>query len=274
VIGADANKFKTGGGSGNVTPFAFAAPLDAITKRAGPGVNVTYDDGSDAQRAADLARSSDVAIVFAGDYQSEGADKACLSLECPPYNGDQDSLIDAVASAHANTVLVLESGGPVLTPWRDRVKALVEAWYPGQEGGPAIARVLFGDTDPGGRLPATFPQSEDQLPTAGDPEKYPGTNQTVVYKEGVLVGYRWYDANNLTPAFPFGFGLSYTTFKFSRLKVASDVGATLPLTVTLDVTNTGKRSGVAVPQLYLGLPEPAPSVVQPRSSCAAWGRWS
>src|SRR4051794_5864292 len=263
VIGADATKFKTGGGSGNVTPFEYETPLDAITKRAGPNVKVSFDDGSDAQRASAVAKSSDLAIVFAGDYQSEGSDRACLSLECPPSNGDQDGLIDAVASAQPNSVVVLETGGPVLTPWRDKVKALVEAWYPGQQGGPAIARVLFGDTDPGGRLPATFPQSEDQLPTAGDPEKYPGTNEAVVYKEGVLVGYRWYDANNLKPAFPFGFGLSYTTFKFRHLRLAPDVGGTLPLTVTLNVTNTGRRSGRAVPQLYLGLPQPAPGVVQP-----------
>src|SRR4051812_11088407 len=229
VIGADANEFKTGGGSGKVTPFEYETPLDAIAKRAGAGVKVSFDDGSDAQRASDLAKSSDVAVVFAGDYQSEGADKACLTLECPSYNGNQDALVDAVAGAQANTVLVLETGGPVLTPWRDKVKALVEAWYPGQQGGPAIARVLFGDTDPGGRLPATFPQSEDQLPTAGDPQKYPGTGETATYKEGVLVGYRWYDANNLTPAFPFGFGLSYTTFKFAHMKVAPDVGGTLPL---------------------------------------------
>src|SRR4051794_1614870 len=181
VIGADASKFKTGGGSGAVTPFSFETPLAAITARA-PGAKVTYDDGSDPSRAAALAKSSDATIVFAGDYQSEGADKACLSFECPDYNGDQDGLIESVAAGQPNTVLVLESGGPVLTPWRDKVSALVEAWYPGEQGGPAIARVLFGDTDPGGRLPVTFPQSEDQLPTAADPEKYPGTGETVVYK--------------------------------------------------------------------------------------------
>ncbi|MFL5840739.1 MAG: beta-glucosidase family protein, partial [Thermoleophilaceae bacterium] len=263
VIGSDAAKFKTGGGSGAVTPFAFETPVDAITKRAGPGVKVTYDDGSDAQRAADLAKTSDATILFAGDYQSEGADKACLSLECPSYNGDQDALIQAVAAAQPTTVLVLETGGPVLTPWRDKVAALVEAWYPGQQGGPAIARVLFGDADPGGRLPVTFPNSEADLPTAGDQEKYPGTNETVVYKEGVLVGYRWWDANGLTPAFAFGHGLSYTTFAFRRLKVEPDVGGTLPLRVSVEVANTGKRAGVAVPQLYLGLPQPGPGVVQP-----------
>src|SRR5206468_5426986 len=112
--------------------------LDAITKRAGPGVKVSYDDGSDAQRAAGVAKSAGVAIVFAGDYQSEGADKECLTLECPTYNGDQDTLIDTVAASQPNTVLVLETGGPVLTPWRDKVKALLEAWYPGQQGGTAI----------------------------------------------------------------------------------------------------------------------------------------
>jgi beta-glucosidase len=226
-------------------------------------VKVSFDDGSDAQRAATLAKGTDVAIVFAGDYQSEGADKACLTLECPPYNGDQDALIDTVAGAQPNTILVLETGGPVLTPWRDRVKALVEAWYPGQEGGPAIARVLFGDADPGGRLPVTFPQKEADEPVAGDPEKYPGTEENVIYKEGVLVGYRWWDANNLTPAFAFGHGLSYTTFAFRHMKVTPDVGGTLPLTVSVEVKNTGARPGVVVPQLYLGLPQPSPGVVQP-----------
>ncbi|MFL5894405.1 MAG: glycoside hydrolase family 3 C-terminal domain-containing protein, partial [Thermoleophilaceae bacterium] len=260
---ADASGFKTGGGSADVQPFSFVSPLDAITKRAGPGVKVSYDDGSDAQRAADLAKSSDVSILFAGDYQSEGADKACLTLECPDLHGDQDGLIDTVAGAQPNTILVLETGGPVLTPWRDKLKALLEAWYPGQEGGPAIARVLFGDTDPAGRLPATFPRSEDDEPTAGDPEKYPGTEENVSYKEGVLVGYRWWDANGLAPAFAFGHGLSYTSFAFRHLRVQPDVGGTLPLTVSVDVQNTGNRTGVTVPQLYLGLAQPAPGVVQP-----------
>jgi beta-glucosidase len=120
--------------------------------------------------------------------------------------------------------------------------------------------VLFGDADPGGRLPATFPASEADEPTAGDPEKYPGVAETVTYKEGVLVGYRWFDAHGLRPAYPFGFGRSYTTFAFDRLRVAT---AGDGLTVTADVTNTGARDGVAVPQLYVGLPSPGPGVVQP-----------
>jgi beta-glucosidase len=256
LIGSDANAFKTGGGSAAVVPFTFITPREAITRRVGPGVKVTYDDGSDAGRAAAVARAHDVAVVFASDYQSEGADRQCLSLQCPPVHGDQDGLIEKVAAANRDTVVVLETGGPVLTPWRDRVNAIVEAWYPGAAGGAAISRVLFGDVDPGGRLPATFPNREADLPTAGDPEKYPGVGETVKYKEGVLVGYRWFDQRGLQPAFPFGFGLSYTTFAFRNLRVT-------PRAASFDVVNTGRRAGIAVPQLYLALPDPGPGGVQP-----------
>ena len=219
-------------------------------------MKVTYDDGSDADRAAGVARGAQVAVVFGGDYQTEGVDKRCLTLECPPYAGDQDALIDKVASANRKTIVVLQTGGPVLTPWRDKAKALLEAWYPGEEGGNAIARVLFGDVSPGGRLPVTFPRREADLPTAGDPEKYPGTSNAVRYKEGVLVGYRWYDSRGLRPAFPFGFGLAYTHFRYSGLRV----GRT---TVSARVRNAGQRTGSDVPQLYLGLPSPGRGVVQP-----------
>jgi beta-glucosidase len=256
VIGKDANAFITGGGSGAVTPFSFVTPLDAIKKRVGPGVGVAYDDGSDAARAASVARSADVAVVFAGDYETEGSDRFCLTLECPNTNGDQDSMIEQVAAANPNTVVVLETGGPVLTPWRDKVRGLLEAWYPGESGGTAIARVLFGDVDPGGRLPATFPRAEGDIPTAGDPNKYPGVAEQVQYKEGVLVGYRWYDKNGIAPAFPFGYGLSYTRFKYSRIRLKHGK-------VTFTVKNVGKRRGIEVPQLYLGLPSPGPGVVQP-----------
>jgi beta-glucosidase len=143
----------------------------------------------------------------------------------------------------------------VLTPWRNKIGGLLEAWYPGEQGGPAIARVLFGEADPAGRLPVTFPQQEGDIPTAGDPEKYPGVAENVKYKEGVLVGYRWYDANNVTPAFPFGYGLSYTSFDYRNLSVT-------PASVSFDVKNVGVRAGTDVPQLYLGLP-PAPGVVEP-----------
>src|SRR3954451_298227 len=261
VIGKDADTFKSGGGSGAVTPFNFISIKKALEDRLG-AANVIYDDGSDAAKAAADAKAADVAIVVAGDYYSEGADRACLTLECPNWAGDQDGLINGVTAAQANTVVVLATGGPVLTPWRGKVKALVEAWYGGQDVGPAVSRVLFGDTDPGGRLPVTFPQDESQLPTAGDPEKYPGTGETVKYKEGVLVGYRWYDAKGLTPAYPFGYGLSYTSFTYGNLKISAG-RLERAATVTLDVKNTGARAGSAVPQLYLSLPSPKAGVVQP-----------
>jgi beta-glucosidase len=263
IVGSEADKFKTGGGSGNVRPFFFATPRQAITSRAGPNVKVNVDDGSDAARAAAVAKASDVAIVFAGDYETEGADRQCLTLECPNYNGDQDALIEQVAAANPNTIVVLETGGPVLTPWRNRVKALVEAWYPGEQAGPAIARVLFGDVDPGGRLPVTFPRQEADLPTAGDPEAYPGVGQDVRYKEGVLVGYRWFDAKGLQPAFPFGFGRSYTSFAYRDLRIRPAAGGALGGTVSIDLVNTGGRTGFEVPQLYLGLPQPGAGLVQP-----------
>src|SRR5439155_3078131 len=160
VIGPNADKFVTGGGSGNVTPFSVVTALDGIKARAGSGVKVTSNDGSDAAAAAAAAKAADVAVVVVGDYETEGADRQCLTLECPNSNGDQDGLIEAVAAAQPNTIAVLETGGPVLTPWRNKVKGLVEAWYAGESGGTAIARVLFGDVDPGGRLPGTFPQKE------------------------------------------------------------------------------------------------------------------
>jgi beta-glucosidase len=255
VIGAGGERFITGGGSGNVTPFRYVSPRAAIAARVRKGTRVLVDDGSDADRAAGVARSAQVAVVLTPDYQTEGTDRRCISLECPPAFGDQDELIRRVAAANKRTVVVLETGGPVLTPWRDRVRALVEAWYPGQEGGTAIARVLFGDVDPGGRLPATFPRSERQLPTAGDPQKYPGTGDEEYYKEGVFLGYKWFDHKRLRPAFPFGFGLSYTRFKLDRLKLRGR-------RVSARVRNIGRRRGSTVVQLYVGLPS-SKAVPQP-----------
>jgi beta-glucosidase len=265
VIGEPATAFTTGGGSGNVKPFAFHDPLTAIRDRAGRA-KVIYDDGSDPARAAAAAQAAEVAIVFAADYDSEGADRACLTLECPPVHGDQDGLIQQVAAAQPNTVVVLETGGPVLMPWRDRVAALLEAWYPGQEAGPAIARVLFGDADPGGRLPATFPQSEADLPTAGDPEAYPGVGETVAYKEGLLVGYRFYDAKAKTPAYPFGFGRSYTRFTFAKLTLRRRGDA---VRVSLTIRNVGRRTGWAVPQVYVAMP---PAAGEPPRQLKAFGK--
>jgi beta-glucosidase len=253
IIGADANRFVTGGGSGNITPYKFVSSLAGITARLGTRVHVTFDDGSNPTRAAADARAADTAIVFAGDYDSEGVDRNCLTLECP-QQGDQDGLIRTVAAAQRHTVVVLETGGPVLTPWRAQVPGLLEAWYPGGMAGPAIAGVLFGDVDPSGRLPATFPQSESQLPTAGNPQAYPGVNEQLTYKEGLLVGYRWYDARSLVPAYPFGFGLSYTNFSIDRLRVRPVHHSALSAAISFRVGNRGRHAGTAVPEVYLKVP--------------------
>ena len=196
-----------------------------------------------------------------------------MGLDCGSQDSlDRDALIERVAAANKHTVVVLESSSPVLTPWRDKVAGLVEAWYPGEEGGTAIARVLFGDVNPSGRLPATFPQRESDEPYAGDPEAYPGVAEQVVYKEGVFVGYRWFDEKRIAPAFPFGSGLSYTSFSYTGLDVARGDNGTA--TVNVDVKNTGKRSGIETVQLYLGLPDPGGGVHQPPRQLRGFQRLS
>jgi beta-glucosidase len=264
VIGADADRNVNGGGSSNIDPYSFTSPRAAITTRAGSGVDVRFDDGTDLARAAEVARGADVAVVVVADAASEGVDKPCLSLDCGAPRGVQrDRLIERVAAANRRTIVVLETAGPVLTPWRGRVGAILEAWYPGSAAGEAIARVLFGDVDPGGRLPATFPRRERDLPTAGDRRRYPGVNDVVHYSEGVLVGYRWFDERGIRPAYPFGHGLSYTRFALRNLSVRrarSGVGATVSVTVV----NRGSRAGTAVPQVYVGLPGARGRVQPPR----------
>jgi beta-glucosidase len=277
VIGPYANRFVTGGGSGGVTPRRIITVLQGIIARAGKRVTVTYADGSDQAAAAALAKAADVAVVVVGDVETEGQDKDCIGLNCTsdivnseavletsgsscgaqscPLNGtNEDGLVSAVAAAQKKTVVVLETGAPVLTPWRAQVPAILEAWYPGQEGGTAIARVLFGDVNPGGRLPATFPADASQLQTAGDPMKYPGVAEEESYSEGVFVGYKWYDAHKFTPAYPFGYGLSYTTFRYGPLNVSVTRRANQVATATIDVNNTGRRAGIAVPELYISKP--------------------
>jgi len=161
----------------------------------------------------------------------------------------QDSLISAVAAANPRTIVVLNTGSAVTMPWLSSVTGILEAWYPGQQDGTAIASVLFGRSDPSGHLPVTFPTSLSQVP-ASTAAQWPGTDGRVDYSEGVDVGYRWYQANHLTPLFPFGYGLSYTTFSFSRLKI-DPLAAGGAATVTATVTNTGPRAGADVAQLYV-----------------------
>jgi beta-glucosidase len=248
LIGADADAYKNGGGSSNVQPYTLVTPRHGIVARAGTGIDVRYDPGTDLAQAAAVARGADVAVVVVADTAGEGEDKPCLALDCGAAPGLQrDRLIERVAAANERTVVVLETAGPVLTPWRNEVEAIVEAWYPGSGGGAAIARVLFGDVDPGGRLPATFPDRARDLPTAGHRSRYPGVNDVVRYSERGLVGYRWYHGRGPVPAFPFGHGLSYTRFAFRDLRVRKR-GA------SISVTNVGRRTGIAVPQLYVGGP--------------------
>ena len=206
-------------------------------------------DPSLIEQAVAAARKADVAVVFVADDVSEGADRTDLKLP-----GDQDALIAAVAAANPKTVVVLHTVGPVLMPWRDRVAGIFASWYPGEQAGTAIATLLFGDANPSGKLPMTFPADEIHGP-ADRPERYPGVGTTVRYDEGILVGYRWYDAKAVTPLYPFGFGLSYTRFGYSDLKV--ERSAKTGWHVSAIVANLGQRAGSDVVQLYVGLPSAA-----------------
>jgi beta-glucosidase len=221
-----------------------SSPLKALKARL-PGADIQFADGKDKAAAAKLAAGADVVLVFATQWNGESFDSP-LTLE-----NDQDALIDAVATANAKTVVVLETGGPVLMPWLSKVGGVVEAWYPGSEGGEAIARVLTGEVDASGRLPVTFPAALDQLPRPvldGDPKK-PDDLFAVDYTiEGAAVGYKWFDKKGHQPLFAFGHGLSYTTFAYDNLKAETKGGA---LSVSFDVRNTGKRAGKAVPQVYV-----------------------
>ncbi len=202
--------------------------------------------------AAQLAAGADYALVCVGtnsDWETEGIDR--WGLELPDR---QDALVRAVAQANPNTIVLLQTGGPVLLPWLDEVRGVLQAWFPGQEAGHAIADVLLGHADPGGRLPQTFPArlADDPVHPEHPDRQYPGEDGHVAYREGLYVGYRHVDHAGLTPRFPFGFGLSYTTFALGEPRLSAEViapGATL--TVTVPVTNTGTRAGQTVVQLYV-----------------------
>lgn len=194
------------------------------------------------------AKEADVAIVFAGERSGESMDRTTLTLP-----GDLDNMIETVAAANPRTVVVLNTAGAVAMPWIDKVAGVIWAGYPGAFDGSSIAALLFGDANPSGKLVMTFPSSEQQGP-ATRPDEYPGDGKVVNFTEGLLVGYRWFDAKTQTPLFPFGHGLSYTTFKYAGLKIERG-GASQ--TVKVEVTNRGAREGAEVVQLYLGFPEAA-----------------
>jgi beta-glucosidase len=255
-----------GGGSGHIPevgyksePGELVSPLTAMQQRAlFANDTVTYTEGTVIQDAVVAATAADYAIVWAHDAASEGVDRPSLDLDhnggvctlvgCQNQETMQNELISAVTAAQPNTIVVLNTAGPVIMPWLAQVKAVVEAWYPGQQDGNAIAPILFGDVNPSGHLAQTFPNNDNELPK-------PSGAANVPYTEGLLVGYRWYDANSVTPLFCFGHGLSYTTFGYSGLSVTPGPGNTA--TVSFTVTNTGSRAGREVAQVYVGLPAAA-----------------
>lgn len=288
IIGSHADKgVLSGGGSAQVDPVGGNAipppngvrgshlleypvwdpspPLAAIRDQA-PDATVRYDPGTDASAAAKLAAASDVAIVFVDQWTHEAADLPNLSLP-----GDQDRLVREVAAANPHTIVVLETGDPVLMPWLEDVGAVLEAWYPGQRGGQAIANLLFGKANPSGKLPITFPKSESDLPHPHIQKPPPGGGYfDVDYTEGLKVGYKWFEANQIKPLFPFGYGLSYTTFAFSNLQISpAATDASRPIRVSFDLKNNGPRAGIEVAQIYLGFPA---SVGEPPKRLVGWAR--
>jgi beta-glucosidase len=279
VIGAHADRgVPSGGGSSQVVPrggiamkeqigenqavvFDPGSPLEAIRLQF-PHARVDFDDGSVPARAAETAAKADAVVLFVDQWTTEGADAQSLQLP-----GGQDSLVEAVTRGNPRTAVVLETGGPVLTPWLEKTGAVLEAWYPGQKGGEAIAEILSGAANPSGRLPVTFPISEDQLShpniqgnANGAPIGPVGRSGhydamfTATYNEGAAVGYKWFFERGEQPLFPFGFGLSYTTFALSDLAVTVSSRA---VTVKAAVRNAGDRTGTAVPQFYLTGPSGA-----------------
>jgi len=276
VIGPHANEgMMSGSGSAQVDapgrpPAGWMAqvwfppsPLSVLQKKF-PNAKVEFDSGANPASAAELAKKSDVAIVFAYQWMSEGMDLDNLSLPVK-----QDGIIEAVAAANPKTIVVLETGTAVTMPWLDKVGAVLEAWYAGSDGAEAMTRILDGETNPSGKLPMTFPKSEADLPHPTLIKPGPGQSGeeavmksgeakptfTVKYDEGLKVGYKWYDAEKKAVLFPFGYGLSYTTFVYSGLKVTpSGAGAT---TVSFAVKNTGKHDGAEIAEVYATLPASA-----------------
>jgi beta-glucosidase len=252
------------------------SPLKAIEARA-PGATVKYNSGEDHAAAAALAKSADVAIVFAYQWESEGMDLPSLSLA-----HNQNDLIAKVAAANPHTIVVLETGSPVTMPWVDAPAAIVEAWYAGSDGANALGNVLFGSVNPSGKLPNTFPRSEADLPHttvtmpppasarfdgAATPEQWAKGLPPfqVTYDEGLKVGYKWYDAEKKPVLFPFGYGLSYTSYSYSGLSVTSEK----KVKVTFTIANTGARAGAEIGEVYAALPA---SAQEPPKRLVGWSK--
>jgi beta-glucosidase len=256
--GGDAVTHKPGGAVWGKQVYFPSSPLKFIRAKS-PQANVQYASGEDKAEAVKLAKSSDIAIVFVDQWMSEGHDAPTLSLP-----NHQDALVEAVAAANPNTIVVLETGGPVSMPWADKVKGIVEMWYPGIGGAQALANILFGDVNPSGKLPVTFAKTEADLPhpvvpglkSAGSVESDDRHQKVgrfdLTYTEGARVGYKWFESTHKQPLFPFGYGLSYTTYDYSGLTV-DDARKTVRFTVR----NTGSQAGTEIAQVYVALPATA-----------------
>ncbi len=266
VIGENAVRLHAhGGDSSGIKAFYEVTPLQGLVNRAGKAVNMTFSEGYQngggadlAERAVSAARAAEVVIYIGGlnhdkGFDCEGADRKDMKL---PYG--QDELIQKIVAANPRTIVILEGTMVEMDAWLDQVPAVLQAWYPGMEGGNALARVLFGEVNPSGKLPATFPKKLADSP-AHALGNYPGTNGTVTYAEGLLVGYRWFDTKNIAPLFPFGHGLSYTQFKYSNLKLIPGTNGTV--TAQFEIKNTGGVAGAEVAQLYVH--EKHPSLMRP-----------
>jgi len=247
VIGPDGstNPTVSGDGSGHVIAPYIVTPLQGIKSRVGSKVNVVYESNN-TDKAKSIARAADVAIVFVATDSSEGADRPNLYL-----NNGQDELVEAVVSVQPKTIVVIHTPGSLVLRWAASVPAIISAFLPGQEDGNAIASVLFGDVNPSGKLPVTWPKTETEIPV-NTQQQYPGINDEADYSENLLVGYRWYDAKNVAPLFEFGRGLSYTTFHYTHLVISGDVRK--GYVISFQLQNTGDVAGAEVPQFYLGFP--------------------
>lgn len=251
-----------GGGSSKVIPLYTVTPVDGLRDvLAGLGSTATVEkftvarDLSNLAEAVEAAKAADTLVVMAGVVATEGADRPSIAM-----SDGQDELVSALLGLVEKTVVVLKDSSPALMPWLDRAPAVLEAWNQGAEDGHVVADLLYGVVNPSGKLPTTYPRSEEDTLYAGHPERYPGVDAgegypTITYSEGREVGYRWHQAQGIQPLFPFGYGLSYTTFTVGDVQVDGTANnGTQPLVVQAAVTNTGQRAGAEVVQVYLGVP--------------------
>ena len=277
VIGDNATRLQChDGGSSRIKALYEVSPLQGLIKRAGEGVNIIFSQGYTtnagpelAERAVAAAKMADVVIFIGGlnkeaGGDSEGADRKSYKL---PYG--QDELIQKIEAANHKTIVVLLGTPSEMDAWESRASAILQAWYGGMEGGTALSEILFGDVNPSGKLPCTIAKRLEDSP-AHAMRAYPGSDGVVTYSEGLLVGYRWFDTKKIEPQFPFGFGLSYTTFKYSDLKLVPGTGSNDLVTAQFNLENTGDRPGAEIAELYVH--EDRPHLTRPEKELKGFKR--